>query len=110
MRPNRILPALILGVIVCTSAYAKTNAKADSSSCGTGVPKASSPRELQARACFEGLADSALLAMKAKAAALKGGGVAVVAYFDGDKVESWRSRMLVVDRLKDEPSSTQKGS
>lgn len=110
MRPNRILPALMLSVLACTAAHAEGNARGDSAGCNAGAPKVSSQNNLQARACFESLADSALLAMKAKAATLKVGGVAVVAYFDGDRVESWSSRMLVVDRLKDEPSSTQKGS
>ncbi len=126
MRLMRFLPALMLGVVVCATAYAKDSPKADPSGCSAKISKASSHKNtqaaissakpqvvsnaLQARACFESLADSALLAMKAKAATLKVGGVAVVAYFDGDRVESWSSRMLVVDRLKDEPSSTQKGS
>ena len=62
-----------------------------------------------ARASFDGLADSALLAMRKRADELKVKGVAVVAYFDGEKVESWSSKMEVVGRLKDEPSG-QKGS
>jgi hypothetical protein len=48
--------------------------------------------------------------MKARAEELKIGGAAVLAYFDGDKIESWSSKMLVVGRMKDEPSATNKGS
>ena len=48
--------------------------------------------------------------MKARAEELKIGGAAVVAYFDGDKIESWSSKMLVVGRMKDEPTATDKGS
>ena len=124
MRPIRILLALTLGGAVCASAHAKESPGPTPSGCHAGISKASPQKSAsapakpqvalanasEARACFESLADSALLAMKTRAAALKVGGVAVVAYFDGDKVESWSSRMLVVDRLKDEPSSTQKGS
>jgi hypothetical protein len=59
---------------------------------------------------FDGLADSALLAMRKRAGELSIGGVAVVAYFDGDLIQSWRSRMVVVGRMKDEPSATDKGA
>jgi len=117
MRPIQMLSALTLSVIACATVYAKDHPKAELSVCNAAISKSSSQKNAaaastasQARSCFESLADSALLAMKTRAATLKVGGVAVVAYFDGEKVESWSSRMLVVDRLKDEPSSTQKGA
>ena len=59
---------------------------------------------------FDQLADAALLAMRKRAEELKVGGVAVVAYFEGDSIQSWSSKMAVVGRMKDDPSSTQKGS
>lgn len=37
-------------------------------------------------------------------------GVALVAYFDGDSIQSWSSKMLVVGRMKDNPTTTDKGS
>ena len=55
-------------------------------------------------------ADSALLAMRARAEQLRIGGVAVVAYFEGDRVQSWSSKMAVVGRLKDDPSQNDKGA
>jgi hypothetical protein len=125
MRSIRIFLALMFSATICASVYAEGSSGPDLSGCHAKVAKASSQSatartaadkfavdstNTPSRACFESLADSALLAMKTRAEALKVGGVAVVAYFDGDKVESWSSRMVVVGRLKDEPSGTQKGS
>jgi hypothetical protein len=59
---------------------------------------------------FDPLADSALQAMRQRATELGIGGVAVVAYFEGDTVKSWTSKMIVVGRMKDEPSATDKGA
>ncbi len=59
---------------------------------------------------FDGLANSALMAMKKRADELGIGGVAVVAYFPGDKIQYWSSKMLVVGRMRDEPSDTSKGA
>jgi type 1 glutamine amidotransferase/uncharacterized protein GlcG (DUF336 family) len=59
---------------------------------------------------FDELADAALVAMRKRAGELGIGGAAVVAYFEGDSIHSWRSRMAVVGRMKDEPSATNKGS
>lgn len=59
---------------------------------------------------FDRSADAALLAMRRRADELKVSGVAVVAYFDGERVQSWTSKMAVVGRMKDEPSATDKGS
>jgi hypothetical protein len=59
---------------------------------------------------FDMLADAALAAMRTRAEELKIGGVAVVAYFEGDTLQSWRSKMAVVGRYKDEPTATSKGS
>jgi hypothetical protein len=59
---------------------------------------------------FDTVADAALLAMRARAAKLKIGGVAVVAYFEGDTLQSWSSKMIVVGRYKDAPTDADKGS
>src|SRR5271170_1246630 len=59
---------------------------------------------------FDGLANSALAAMKKRADELGIGGVAVVAYFPGDKIQYWTSKMLVIGRMRDEPSDTNKGA
>jgi hypothetical protein len=59
---------------------------------------------------FDGPANSALAAMKKRAEELGLGGVAVVAYFQGDKIQSWSSKMLVIGRMRDEPSQTDKGA
>jgi hypothetical protein len=59
---------------------------------------------------FDEVASEALLGMRQRAAELSISGVAVVAYFEGDSIQSWSSKMLVVGRMKDNPSSTDKGS
>ncbi len=53
---------------------------------------------------FDVLADEALLAMKKRAEELNIIGVAVVACSEGDTVESWSSKMLVVGNLTAVPS------
>ena len=59
---------------------------------------------------FGAVANTALAVMRARADKLGIGGVAVVAYFQGDPVQSWTSKMIVVGRYKDLPSATDKGS
>ena len=66
--------------------------------------------ELASAKNFEATADAALLAMKKRATELKIGGVAVVAYFEGDTIQSWSSKMVVVGRMKDAPSTGNNGS
>lgn len=63
-----------------------------------------------AAADFDQAADAALDAMKKRAAELGIGGVAVVAWFEGESIRGWNSKMAVVGRLKDEPSGGEKGS
>ena len=53
---------------------------------------------------FDEVADEALRAMKQRAEELNIKGVAVVAASDGDRVQSWSSKMLVVGALKKGPS------
>lgn len=61
-------------------------------------------------AAFDPTATAALLAMQQRAAELKITGVAVVAYFEGDTITSWSSKMLVVGHLKDERPAPAKSS
>jgi hypothetical protein len=48
--------------------------------------------------------------MRKRAGELAVRGVALVAWFEGESIQSWKSRMVVVGKLKDEPSQTSKGS
>ena len=59
---------------------------------------------------FDEAANAALIGMRQRAAELGISGVAVVAYFEGDNIQSWSSKMIVVGRMKDNPSPTDKGS
>lgn len=59
---------------------------------------------------FDKLADDALATMRATATERKISGVAVVAFFEGSTIQSWTSRMIVVGRMKDEPTETGKGN
>ena len=59
---------------------------------------------------FDKAADRALPAMQKRAAELKISGVALVAWFEGESIHSWVSKMVVVNRYKNEPSGTDKGS
>lgn len=72
-------------------------------------PAAKAAKPVSARK-FDALANKALAAMKQRAAELKIGGVAVVSYAPGDSVQGWTSKMVVVGRMKDDPSATNKGS
>jgi hypothetical protein len=60
---------------------------------------------------FDRTSDHALLAMERRAHELGIQGVAVVAYFDGDSVRSWVSKMIVVGSgIEDQPAQNQKVS
>ncbi|HEY0795489.1 MAG TPA: ThuA domain-containing protein [Acidisarcina sp.] len=77
------------------------------------APTAAAPGAIAVTAAtkaFGDLADTALATMAKKAQDLKINGVAVVAYFDGESVQSWASKMVVVGHVKVEPSATDKGS
>jgi hypothetical protein len=75
------------------------------------APDAAGPRPTGAATAgfFGETADQALLAMKKRAEELNIKGVAVVAYAEGDSVQSWSSKMLVVGNLKNAPSQNKKG-
>jgi len=59
---------------------------------------------------FDTVAEAALLAMRRRADELKIEGVAVVAYFEGDTIQSWSSKMAVVGKMKTLPVQEKKGS
>lgn len=69
---------------------------------GSGVLASASDR-------FGEQSDSALLAMKNRAEELNIHGVAVVAFFEGDSVQAWSSKMRVVGRMKNPPSGDRQG-
>ena len=69
---------------------------------------AKSPKPIPAKK-FDAAAQSALAAMKTKAAQLNIAGVAVVAFSPGDTVEGWTSQMAVVGRMTD-PKASEKGN
>ena len=70
---------------------------------------AKAPKPVSAKK-FDALAEAALAAMKNRAAELKISGVAVVSYAQGDTIQGWTSKAAVVGRMKDAPSSTEKGN
>jgi hypothetical protein len=59
---------------------------------------------------FDEAANAALLGMRERAGELGISGVAVVAYFEGDSIQAWSSKMIVVGRMKDNPTPTDKGA
>ena len=95
---------LLLAGIVAGGGYF---AGAASSNEGMRAVNASEPGSAKN---FDASADAALLAMKKRAAELKSGGVAVVAYAEGDTIQSWSSKMAVVGRMKDVPTAGNNGS
>ena len=58
---------------------------------------------------FDVTADAALAVMKKRAAELKITGVGVVAYAEGDTIQSWSSKMVVMGRMKEAPSTGNTG-
>lgn len=59
---------------------------------------------------FNEVADKAIAAMKKRAEELKIHGAAVVAYFDGDTIKSWESKMAVVETHRVNPSQKDRGA
>jgi hypothetical protein len=59
---------------------------------------------------FESLADAALEAMRKRADQLNIVGVAVVAYFEGQPIQSWSSRMTIVGTMKKDSTETDPGN
>ncbi len=60
---------------------------------------------------FDATADAALAAMRHKAEELGIQGAALVAYFEGDSIQAWSSKMVVVGSMRKEPKdATDQGS
>ena len=68
------------------------------------------PPSVAASNSFDAAADRALATMTIQAQKMGIGGVALVAYFQGDTIQSWSSKMTVVGRYKDLQTATDKGS
>jgi hypothetical protein len=101
-RVNRLALALLflsLSPAVCLDANAQVH---EPLALDTGTSNSSKN--------FDEAANAALVGMRQRAAELGISGVAVVAYFEGDSIQSWSSKMIVVGRMKDNPSATDKGS
>ena len=77
---------------------------------GEGYARAANAPKPVSTKKFDALATAALEAMKKRAAELKVTGVAVVNYAQGDSIQEWASKMAVVGRMKDAPTSTEKGN
>jgi hypothetical protein len=73
-------------------------------------PDNSAPAPAPSARSFNDVADKALLAMKRRAEELNIKGVALVAYAEGDTVQSWTSKMVVVGHLTDPAASNGKGN
>ena len=94
---KRYLPALLLAALISpVSSLAKSHHN--------------KPPCVATSDTFDTSADAALASMRTKAQTMGIGGVALVAYFQGDTIQSWSSKMIVVGRYKDLPTATGKGS
>jgi hypothetical protein len=104
---------MVRALILCIAFALPATAQQSQSAVG-GTPAPSSDlddgRPLHV-AKFDRTADHALLAMEKRAHELGIQGVAIVAYFDGDSVRSWASKMIVVGSgIEDQPAQNQKVS
>src|SRR5271165_1479363 len=68
------------------------------------TPPAAAGSASKASVNFNDVADQALQVMKHRAEELHIKGVAVVAYSEGDTVQAWSSKMVVVGHLSGPPS------
>jgi hypothetical protein len=67
-------------------------------------------KDADTAANFNVTTDAALAAMRTKAQAMGISGVALVAYFEGETIQAWSSRMIVVGNYKVDPTGGDKGS
>lgn len=77
---------------------------------GSDTPRMAYGNGTAAGSHFSQLADKALAAMRAHASSLGVTGVALVAYFEGDDIQSWESKMIVVGKRKDPSTATDPGA
>jgi hypothetical protein len=101
-RAYRLASALLL-FLLSSAAFLDANAQTQKGSVVDPVSVSSLKN-------FDEAANAALLGMRQRAAELSISGVAVVAYFEGDSIQSWSSKMTVIGRMKDNPSATDRGS
>jgi hypothetical protein len=94
--------------ITRTAPLAASASRVGQAGSATGAPLA--PESAGASDDFATRSGPALEAMRTKAAQLNIGGVAVIAFFEGPTLRAWTSRMSVVDRYKDSPTSNQAGN
>ena len=120
---NLLLSILAVAAASCASGTAGHGGRANAPAFASGTRRAATPPATSATAdvpamqprrskteAFEKLAGRALVAMRARAEELRINGVAVVAYFEGESIQTWSSRMAVVGRLKNAPSQGDPGA
>jgi hypothetical protein len=71
--------------------------------------KQTAPAKKNSVSAFNDVADQALRAMTKRAEELHIQGAAVVAYFEGDTIQAWSSKMVVVGRMKNLPTEGKPG-
>lgn len=77
---------------------------------GVAQPDRDAPKSTATPNDFGITADAALAAMRVRAQELGVSGVAVVAYFEGETIQAWSSKMIVVGKYRVEPTASDKGS
>ncbi len=100
--PHRAIALLLLSLASATCTKATAQAPQPTAQ--------AAPLSAKAEKNFDKIANDALLAMRRRATELNISGVALVAYFEGDTIQSWSSKMLVVGRMKDLPTDAKKGA
>ena len=99
---------LLILTVMAMLAAARTLPAQDkpATSSPTAAESVSTDASAEAAVNFNDVADKALQVMKHRAEELHIQGVAVVAYSEGDTVQSWSSKMVVVGHLSSPPSKT----
>lgn len=97
---KNLLP--VLGLLAGIQTLSAQSQPASTNSASATAPV--SAAQAQSAVDFNETADKALLAMKQRAEELNIKGVALVAYSEGDTVQAWSSKMVVVGHLAGPPS------
>jgi hypothetical protein len=100
-----LLALPVMAVLLNTPALMAQNQSVVSASSAVTTQVIIAPEKV-----FDAVADQALVAMKARAEELKIKGAAVLAYFEGDTIKSWTSKMVIVGSVKNAPSQNDKGA
>ena len=96
---------LVMGPLTLSSTF-----EASAQAPGQRLPPVQTQMPVGTAPKFDVQADRALASMRRKAEELKIGGAAMVASFDGDTIKAWSSKMVVVGRVKDPQTATEKGN